>query len=209
MEQFLKASLVLHIVSGFTALLAGITALIARKGSRWHKGAGKVFFYSMMGVSATAVTIAGIKVNDFLLTIGVFAFFQNYSGYRSVKNKTLKPSSADWAVLLLAAVNSIYMVATLNIVLVVFGLLSAGQVYSEVVLFAKTTRNIAIGKKQWLLRHIAMMVGAFIATTTAFVVLNVRNVSPAWLPWLLPTALLVPITVYWSRKVRATGKTTV
>jgi hypothetical protein len=206
MELFLKITLMAHIICGFTALAMGIFALAARKGQKLHRAAGKVFFYSLLGVSATAITIASIKSNDFLFMIGIFAFFQNYSGYRSIKNKTLKPNIADWLVLLIAAINSVYMLCSLKLVLMVFGGISASLVISDARLFVSITRGRAAGKKQWLLRHIGMMTGAFIATATAFVVVNVRHANPPWLPWLLHTAILVTIIIYWTRKVEKTAR---
>ncbi|MBC7922645.1 MAG: hypothetical protein H7Z75_16310, partial [Ferruginibacter sp.] len=40
----------------------------------------------------------------------------------------------------------------------------------------------------WLRMHIERMGGAYIATVTAFLVVNVR-VEPAFIPWLLPGLL--------------------
>ena len=36
-------ALLVHIAAGVTAVLAGLVAMLARKGGRWHVGAGRVF----------------------------------------------------------------------------------------------------------------------------------------------------------------------
>ena len=55
----------------------------------------------------------------------------------------------------------------------------------------------------WLLAHLQRMTGAFIASLTAFLVVNAKY-SPIELPsyvfLLLPTLLLVPYIIRWSRK---------
>jgi hypothetical protein len=35
---------------------------------------------------------------------------------------------------------------------------------------------------------------------TAFLVVNVNFVSPAWIVWILPTVIFTPLIVYWTRK---------
>lgn len=201
MELFLKIMLIVHITCGFTSLITGGIAMIVKKGGRVHKKAGKIFFYAMLGVSFSAVTIASLKWNTFLLTIGIFAFFQNYSGYRSIKNKSLKPSRLDWVVLAVATVNGLLMIYSMHIVLMVFGGISTSLAIGDFRIFLLTMRNKEIKKQQWLLRHIGYMIGAYIATFTAFLVVNIKHFEPAWLPWLAPTVLFVPVIIYWSGKV--------
>lgn len=207
MEVFLKVLLVLHIICGFASLVSGCIAILTRKGSRVHRGAGKVFFYNMLGVSITAVGISFSRWNSFLLMIGIFAFFQNYSGYRSVKNKSLKPTKADRVVLLMAAINSVFMLLSMKPVLMVFGLISTLLIAGDIKTFIKTSRNEQLNKNQWLIRHIGMMLGTYIATFTAFLVVNVRHFEPAWLPWLLPTFVFTPLIAYWTRRYSVKPKT--
>ena len=49
-------------------------------------------------------------------------------------------------------------------------------------------------------KHLAHMLGATIATTTAFTVTNIQT-EPIWLSWLAPTALFVPLIIYWTRRI--------
>lgn len=200
MELIYKGALMLHIASGFTALLMGLVALISKKGQKTHKRSGMIFFISMLGVSFSALFMSYLKPSVFLFHIGIFALYQNVSGYRATRNKSLKPAIFDWAMLLISAVNSVMMIVTLNIVLVVFGFISASLVFGELRIYITHLRNREVPKLQWLTQHIGMMIGTYIATSTAFVVVNVSNVNPSWLPWILPTVFGVPLIVYFTRK---------
>jgi uncharacterized membrane protein len=200
MNIIIQIALITHIASGSVSLLAGLIAILSPKGNKIHRTAGKIFFYSMLLVSASAITISLLKGGSFLLMIGIFAFFLNYSGYRSVKNKEFNNTSLDWFVLAVAACNSITMLLSFNIILVVFGGLSTFLVIGDLRIFIQKMRNRPVNRQQWIIRHIGMMLGAYIATSTAFLVVNVTNFQPAWLPWLMPTFLGVPLILYWIRK---------
>ena len=59
-------------------------------------------------------------------------------------------------------------------------------------------------KKQfWLRAHIARIVGAYIASLSAFLVVNYSRFSvpiPEVVYWVLPTLILTPLIIYWIRK---------
>jgi uncharacterized membrane protein len=209
MELLFKIFLYLHIAGGMAALFSGLAAILAPKGRRIHNLAGRVFFYGMMTVALTALVMGSLHWSPFLLHIAVFSFTLTYAGWRSIRNKSLRPHSLDWLVMGLGLLNGIWMVATLNIVLVVFGLLQGINAANDLRIFLRLRRALPLPPKAWLLRHIGSMLGAYIATTTAFLVVNVRDVEPAWLPWLLPTVLGTPLIAYWTRRVRSQAKSRV
>ena len=200
MELALKILLALHVLCGFTALAMGLGALVVLKGGKSHKRMGMVYFYAMIGVAITAVSISIPKQQFFLLMIAIFSFFQCYFGFRTTRDKAFQANPADWAVLGLAAVNSFFMIYSLNIVLVVFGSISTILTLGHFRLYLKSIQGKSIPRNTWLRQHIGMMMGSFIATVTAFVLVNVRNFEPAWLPWLAPTVILVPLIAYYQRK---------
>lgn len=195
-----KISLGLHIASGILSLVSGLIAILSKKGLKVHRLSGMIFFISMLVVAASAIFISILKSNQFLLLIGIFAFYQDYSGFRAIRNKQLKPSWLDWFVLIVAGVNAFFMIYSMNLVLMVFGGICSYLVIGSVRIFILTVRGKEIPKLLWLSRHIGMMLGAYIATLTAFLVVNVRRFEPAWLPWLLPSMIGVPLILYWTRK---------
>lgn len=120
-QWFYKPLLYAHIFSGILALLTGIGALNAAKGGKIHRASGKVFFVAMLLVSFTALAISVFKNNDFLLAIGVFSFYMNYTGYRTLKNRSGKFTWYDWSAFGGAVLALLLMVYLNKIVLWVFG----------------------------------------------------------------------------------------
>jgi len=208
MELLNKIALVIHVIAGMTALVAGLIAILAKKGKPTHLKSGIIFFYSMLLVAATAIFIAIVKSNTFLLYIGIFSFFMVFSGYRSIKNKSLKPNMYDWIILTVALTNGVMMIYSQVLVLMVFGVIGCFLGISDFRIFALVLQKKKIPKNQWLLRHLGMMIGAYISTSTAFIVVNITQINYPWIPWLLPTIIGTPIIVYWNIKMSNKKKET-
>ncbi len=200
METIYKIFLVIHIISGFTALVTGFIAIVAQKGKKVHQKAGLTFFIGMIMVCVSATVISLMKQNQFLLHIGIFSFFLVYSGFRSVQNKSLYPSLLDWIVVVIAVINCGIMLTSPQIVLIVFGAIGSFLALRDAKLLYDVKNKKEILKSTWVIRHIGMMLGGYIATFTAFLVVNVTLVSLPWLPWLLPTIIGTPLIAYWTRK---------
>ena len=99
-EQIVPWVLRLHAASGTLALMIAPLAMLAKKGSTWHRRWGKVFFYGMIVVAATAVFLAIVHPKNFWLAlVAVFSFHLAASGYRSLYLKKLheglKPATLD------------------------------------------------------------------------------------------------------------------
>jgi uncharacterized membrane protein len=194
-----KIFLFAHIASGGMALITGLISMTAVKGGRTHRLAGKIFFWAMAGVFITSVYMSLVKSNWFLLCVGFFSFYLTSSGYLVLKAKaaknidTVKPMY--WLVCLFGFVAGITMLGlSVNMfskgymfgtVPLVFGLLSSGQS------FLITTDGKL--KQVWLKSHALRMAGAFVATLTAFIVVNIQ-IEQQWILWLLPTVLVIPAT---------------
>jgi ABC-type enterochelin transport system permease subunit len=71
--------------------------------------------------------------------------------------------------------------------------------FNDLRYFFKIHQN-TITSKDWLTRHIGLMMGSFIGAVTAFLVVNIRLFQPAWLIWFAPTFILVPVMLFWTRK---------
>jgi uncharacterized membrane protein len=190
----------IHIASGFTALAAGTIVMVMKKGHKSHRQLGKVFFMTMIGVVASALFISLTKGNQFLMHMAIFVWYQNYAGWRAIQDKSLKANGLDWAVVFMAAINGVVMVSTFNLVLLVFGALSVFLVLQDINTQLLLRKGKELRKLSWLRKHIGMMVGAYIGTFTAFLVVNINDFEPAWLLWLLPTFILVPLMRFWTKK---------
>ena len=54
--------------------------------------------------------------------------------------------------------------------------------------------------KERIAHHLGRMLGATIATLTAFIVTNF-SFEPAFVLWLAPTALITPLIFWWTKQV--------
>jgi len=84
---------------------------------------------------------------------------------------------------------------------ILFGVFGTGALLNTVRNYRLFSNPALITANRWYLTHISSMVGAFIASTTAFTV-NVGQVLPWYLQWFGPTLLLVPVQIYFLRKVK-------
>lgn len=200
METAYRIALALHIAGGMTALVTGLFAIIAEKGKRLHRISGKLYFWGMLLTCASALYISITKQNLFLLHIGLFSLYMVYSGFRSIQNKALHPSLLDWLMLIMAAVNGLFMIYSLKIILMVFGGIGTWLAFNDLKIFINLIKSQSIAKHIWLTRHIGAMLGSYIATSTAFIVVNIQMTDYPWIPWLAPTVIGTPLIAYWTKR---------
>jgi len=95
--------LIVHICTAIVGLLSGTAALLFRKGWRWHRMAGNVFFLSMLIMSASGVGIAAfIKPNMGTVLGGVVTFYLVATGWLTVLRKEGETGLTEFGLLLLA-----------------------------------------------------------------------------------------------------------
>jgi len=94
--------LVLHICAGILGLLSGAAAMSFRKGSRWHRVAGNVFFVSMLGMSTAGAYLAFMKHQMNNVFGGVLAFYLVTTAWATGRRRDGETSIFDWGALLVA-----------------------------------------------------------------------------------------------------------
>lgn len=210
MKEIYYSILILHIIGGTVALVSGGIAFTVRKAKGWHTKSGITFYYAMLLMGVSAIILCVLKFNPFLLIVGLFSLYMAITGYRSIRLSADKPVSlqTDWFVWRLTlCVMLFYLLVYLQSANT--GMAPVLMVFSTILLLMlildfkflkkKQTRN----RQQLLRRHISRMGGAYIATVTAFFVTNV-HLEPAFISWLLPTAIGTPAIIYFQNKY--TGK---
>jgi|SRR5688572_12918172 len=219
MDLLFNIILTLHITGGAVGLITGTINLVRIKGDKPHRLIGKIFTYAMLATGFTAFGLSILHPNYFLFMVGVLTVYLMATGNRYIYLKMLatgqQPKILDWILtigMLLAGVLFIgfgtrILLAqnTFGIVFIVFGALG--------LLFVKADFDNYKGKLKernyWLLSHIQRMTGGYIAAITAFLVVNAKY-SPIEIPliiyWLLPTVILTPLIVKWSRERRVSVK---
>jgi uncharacterized membrane protein len=213
MEQLIRIT---HIATGSLALFTGALIIFKTKGDNWHRKAGQLYFWAMTLVFITSLFLAVQEANRFLFLIGFISYYSVFAGLRFTRLKELhqqqKPKWYDWfAGLLNALANLVFLVMGLYYVTqqesiqsfaflsIGFGLGGLSLSYINLKPFVKRPKE----SYHWYLAHIGNMMGAYIATFTAFLSTSAARwdfLEPFW-AFLLPSALGVPLLIFWQRKI--------
>lgn len=202
--------LYLHIAAGTIALFSAAAALATRKGGKVHANVGRVYAIGMTVVFLTAVPLAIFGADVFLLLIAVFSFYLVFAGWRFAVNRSGRPQTVDWAAIAILGLTGVGMLVYGALLLgegdgqwvtmLVFAVIAVALAAADAVYLRRQTRSHKGGGRQRLQRHLTNMLAATIATVTAVMVVNV-DMEPVWLPWILPTLVVVPVIVWWNRRV--------
>ena len=193
--------LLIHILAGTIALFAAAFAICSEKGKKIHITSGRTYYWGMVGIFLTALPMSIITSNVFLLLIAFFSFYLAFAGRRFAQNRKGIASTVDWIAvgLMIAAGLGMWVLAVYyymennsqSITLTIFGFIAVALGYTD---YKTYKREEATGKKR-IARHLTNMLAGTIAVVTAVLVVNV-DMEPQWLPWILPTVILVPF-IFW------------
>ena len=203
MKDFLSLALYLHIAAGFVALVTGLVPMFSKKGSRVHVLWGKVYFWAMFVVAFTALLRFQMQMRlIFLAAIAIFSFYNTFTGVRLIQRKeSMKPSWLDYFASILAMICALAMFyfafmgyqkgnTFLSILFLVFGLavftisLEDLRVFMDKKIIDDTDKPVPI--RYWFQNHISRMGGSYIATVTAFLVVNNPPYIPGLVAWIAP-----------------------
>jgi hypothetical protein len=208
MNGIFKAVLIIHILFGGVALFVAPAAMVTRKGGLWHRRWGKIFFWAITGVALTAVVLSLIRSGLFFLLVALFSFYLAFTGYRILYRKTpqQRPAKVDWIAASTMLLGSLALIAygvylmltsSFGLVAIVFGVIGFLFGLSDIRDFLHPPTE----KMAWWYSHMTRMLAAYIATVTAFSVVNFRFLPPV--PrWLWPTVVGTVVIVLWTRFYR-------
>lgn len=206
MNSVANAILWLHIAAGTVALLTAVVALLTSKGGVNHVRSGRVYAFAMTLVFLTAVPLAMLGADIFLLLIAFFSFYLVFAGWRFAKNYSGSAQPVDWIAIAVMAVTALLMwcyavyIAMQGsgqwVTLVIFGAIA----FALSVVDARYYRVATTPRVQRVQRHLTNMLAGTIATVTAVLVVNV-SVEPVWIPWILPTIVITPLIVWWNIRI--------
>lgn len=213
MDNF-KFLLIIHIIGGTLSLLLGTYILARRKGDRLHKLIGNIYFFAMLSTALVALPMSYLHTNYFLFIISVFTSYMLLSGKLYIRKTGTTPISfADWLLTILMFIFGLLFIGLgvfdlfkeniFGIVFIVFGSIGLLFVYQDYINFNGKSRIKNFG----LTTHLQRMIGSYIASITAFLVVN-NKVLPGVLAWLLPTLIIVPFIIKWTRKRKIMAITT-
>lgn len=202
MQQLYNVLIVLHIAGGTLGLICGTVAAAVIKGKKMHILNGKIFSIGMITAAVSALIISNLPghENIFLFAVGGFTFYMVTTGYRIVwlkRNNAARTKSftvLDYALFVFGVCFSVFLLYMsvkgavdgnmFSLVPGVFGLVCLN--------FARMDYQLFSGKETikqfWITSHITRMMGALIASYTAFLVVNIQ-IDMQCILWLLPSAV--------------------
>lgn len=202
----------LHIVSGALALLSFLVPAVVRKGSPLHRRVGWVYAGAMGVVAATGATLCVLHLlrgdpvapSVFLLYVAWMSVTSLWAGLRALRSKARRApggSALDLAVPAVLAAAGLgigaWGLTTGAVVHAVFGAIGAWIGISHV----RYWRTAPTDGRHWYDAHAANLIGAGIATFTAFAVVNAAHLGlPGTFAWLLPTVVGVPVIALVQRR---------
>ena len=207
-----KILLTLHIIGGSISLLLGLYLMFAKKGNSRHKKIGKIYFFAMLTASIAAIPMSYLHPNYFLFLISVFTIYMLLTGIRYLTKKSISNvNTVDWVLTLIMLLFAVAFIVfgIFNIrngnyfgtVFIVFGSIGLLFSYQDFINF----KGLSKIKNYFLTTHLQRLTGSYIASTTAFLVVN-NKILPSILAWLLPTILLAPLIIIWTRKYKVEKK---
>jgi uncharacterized membrane protein len=203
---------VVHIACGFAAFFVAPAVLAMVKGGKQHRRWGKIYFWLMAVVAATALVLSLYRPVVFLALVAVFSFYMAFSGYRVLFRKRPEQGEnagpMDWIgaalmlgtgvlLILLGAIQPTALWTRLSLVAIAFGITGIFFGVRDMVSFLRRPTD----KNFWWYNHMGGMIGSYIAAVSAFSVVNLRFL-PTVVRWLWPLAIGVPVILIWIRYYR-------
>lgn len=170
-------TLYIHIFTGIFSIITGFATLLPEKGSRWHVLLGRVFYYSMIGMTASATYMAAfVSFERINVCIGLFTMFLVITGRGAVASEPPRQAVITvisilffcaFSLLTIRAVQSeeaiidgVYVEAFF-----VFSILSLSILLQDVIKLIRKSETV----KGQLARHLwRMLLALFISSTSLF-----------------------------------------
>jgi uncharacterized membrane protein len=101
-EEKMRSSpiLLLHICAGTTGVLSGFVAVFLRKGSRWHRIIGNVFFIAMLALGSSGAYMAVMKSQVTNILAGVLTCYLVATAWMTARRREGEPGIFDQVALL-------------------------------------------------------------------------------------------------------------
>jgi hypothetical protein len=205
----------LHVGAGSVALAAMGIPMVARKGGTLHRRAGQVFVAATATVSATALLLAGARFlfdptpqgrrgGLFLLLVTVLTGAAVSAGVRVLRAKHRTGPHRHWwdvgvaALLVVSSLGGLgYGLANGATLFIAFSALGLTSGAGQLRYWLRPPR----GPMHWWFEHMSAMLGACIAATTAFLVVNAQRwglETFSLVAWLAPSVVGGIATAVWT-----------
>lgn len=185
MESLHHLNILFHVLAGSIALIAGLVALVVRKGSITHIRFGRYFMWMIIVVIATGlIGVFVFKRNNFLLVITLLSAYNCFSGIRVIRLRGQRPARIDRVVPLIVMAAALYYLYYIS---------SIGLYWAPVIIYStigalflvtgydlcKTFFPGSLLQKTSRYEHVYKMVSALSGITSAFT----GTVFPSYQPY--------------------------
>ncbi len=203
MSAWVPALRVVHIFCGMVAFFVAPCAMLTVKGGLAHRRWGKIYFWMMAVVAATAFVLAIYRPILFLALVAIFSFYFAFRGYRAVLRKGAPASKLDWFAAFATLLGSMGLIVLgihplrggfmpAPIVSIAFGLLGSFSAISDMWAFVHPSKE----RNAWWYSHMGGMLGSYVAALSAFSAVNFQFLPPA-VRWLWPSVIGIPGIFIW------------
>lgn len=187
-----------HILGGMISLFSGPLALGSPNESKQQKISVWIYFFAMLATCLSGATMALVLKSPFLFVIAAFSFYTVFTGFRAFTSRPYRPGIPEILAIIAGIPAAVYMLLTGEIVLMVFGGIFFLQILGDLYGLAARKNFTELSRALVFVQKYA---GAYIATTTAFIVVNLSGTVPGWILWLGPTIVGTPMIFYLSRRL--------
>ncbi len=198
----------LHLVIGTLAVVGGFLAMLLPKGKTLHKFAGKIFFYSMLGLCFTGVYLTFARSLQFTFFLAIFSLYLLLTGWYAVARRSNKVNFLDKL--------GFYVISTIGITTLILSVLGwslnwyypiSEPSYPSYLIFVVSsafiaywdyqmlTAKVLIGTKR-LVRHLWRMYFALFIATTIFLGGNSHVLPEELRTELILTAPIVTVLLF-------------
>jgi len=208
MKDLHHLNILFHVLAGSIALLAGLAALIVRKGSAGHIRFGRYFMRMIIVVITTGlIGVFVFKRNNFLLVITLLSAYNCFGGIRVIRLRGQRPGTIDLVVPLIviaAALYYLYYISSIGLYwnpVIIYSTIGALFLVTGYDLcrlfFSKNLLQKASGYE-----HIYKMVSAFSGITSAFTGTVFPQYQPysQFLPSVIGLAYIIVTFIWFSNK---------
>lgn len=200
--------LIIHIISWTLWLLSGTIGLFDRKWANRNKILAWIFVWAMIFCWISAIILSILHPNNFLFTVWVFTLYMISTWERALTKSQSVHSQQTWVDWILSLLMSIFWIifiikwvdsieqnSNFSYIWIIFGMISLNFVRADRKLL-KNNQPI-----NYLKTYIWRNTWAYIASLTAFLVVNNYWYVPTIVVWLWPTILITPLIFWWINKL--------
>lgn len=192
-----SVSLAAHVTGGMAALLSGPVALLSKRGSRQQDNGIWVHFIAMALTCTSGFLMAILHDIPMLMAIAIFSFYSTWVGFKTWLTPGSKPGLIDWLPVAVGLPTVAYMFWTGNTILMVFGGFFLLGLVQDFLWLRKGSARTAADAASYFVSRFG---GSYIATLTAFLVVNFSQVGPQWIWWIGPSIVGSPLLGLLSKK---------